>query len=1187
MDEIDLQIVESLRCVRCGAQCEEQRVGDLLVYTCPEDQTRHVLTVAAPTEAAVPEGEDPLVGTVLGPCRIEGRAGTEGGLPLYHGVHTGLEHPAVVRVLAGEAAQDASTRERFVAAARFAAAVRHGAIANVVHLSKFAGGMFAVSEALEGAPIELVGRLAPLEAIRVARPLAEALAGLHDKGIVHRNIGPKTVYRTPMGAPLLCNFAWAVGPKQPPDPSEVVGQPGYLAPEQATGGEVDGRADLYALGALLYHLLAGRGPFIGSDPSDVVRNQVAGKTPDRGPLAGAPPALAELVLALLVADPEERPVDAQVVLGELATAEAQALAPASAAAALAGAPQAEAEEAPGLGGLALEEDQLGIAEPLPEPAAAIQEEPIGAPEELTVDFALAGDEPEEAPPPPTIPRPPADEEPAARPEPAPDEPPRPAVGDAEVDEQPSEAELVGPELPEPDAAPASKAAEADEGSVLGELVVLAADADGDGQDSDVLPRPPEEEAKPSIWETQRRAIILLGVLVVLAGGWGLWKLVLSPAPAADRPPAPADGGKPKPPPKPSQPPKPKELSPEEKLEKEAAKELAALTETAQRSQARPEEIVKSCDAFLEKYAKTDAAGEAYEIRQKAQLALREREAERELRELRVIAGDREKTHAERVAAMDALIAKYSDIETEKVVEALKAAKTERDSYVKRAEEGALSACKSARPGIEQALEKKDYGAALAALDRLVADHKGTKAGDEAAAQLTALRQRVATEFAERKTKAEALAARSSFDEAAALFTEPVEVWNVEAVKTESEALVATLRARRAAVVAGYGAFLAKWGELAGACKFTEALAAAQQAAAATEEPALKTLLAGKAQEAQMLTAVLERVVAGAKARAAALKPGEKIWVELGRAKFKGTIADPDKAGVAIDVPGRKERVGWGELSRAQLVSFAAAAKPEPKAADRVAFGLLALTGGEMAAAYEQFAIALEADPGAKDAIAAILQRGGAGLVHVPGGEFLAGQNRQAAEVRDFLIGAREVTNIEYAFYCKATGAPPPSHWRKGEYLRGHDAYPVTNVSWAEADAYAKWLAMRLPSDIEWEKAARGTDGRLYPWGNTYRRGLATVTPSEIANDPKRKARYRPRLVAVTRCRVQDYPFPLYHIVGNAREWTSTPTQGRETEYVVVGGSAADTEKEATAYARGKQAAAARDPFTGFRLAWPR
>ena len=679
----------------------------------------------------------------------------------------------------------------------------------------------------------------------------------------------------------------------------------------------------------------------------------------------------------------------------------------------------------------------------------------------------------------------------------------------------------------------------------------------------------------------------MGLLAVLAAGWGLWKLVLSPTPAADRPPAPADDGKPKPPPKPGQPPKPKGLSPEEKLEKEAAKELAALAEAVQRSQKRPEEIVKSCDAFLEKYAKTDAAGEAYEIRQKAQLALREQQAEKELREMRVIAGDREKTHAERVAAMDALIAKYSDIETEKIVEALKAAKTERDNYVTRAEEGALSACTSAKPGIEQALEKKDYGTALTALDRLVADHKGTKAGDGAAAQLTALRQRIATEFAERKTKAEALAARSSFDEAAALFTEPVEAWNVEAVKTESEALVATLRTRRAAVVAGYGAFLAKWVALAGACKFTEALAAAQQAEAATEEPALKTLLAGKVREAQMLTAVLERVVAGAKVQAAALKPGEKIWVELGRSKFKGTIADPDKDGVAIDVPGRKERVGWGELSRAQLVSFAAAAKPEPKAADRVAFGLLALAGGEMAAAYEQFAIALEADAGAKDAIAAILQRGGAVLVHVPGGKFLAGQNKQTAEVRDFLIGAREVSNIEYAFYCKATGAPPPSHWRNGEYLRGHDAYPVTNVSWAEADGYAKWLAMRLPADVEWEKAARGTDGRVYPWGDTYRRGLATVTPSEIANDPKRKARFRPRLVAVTRARVQDYPFPLYHIVGNAREWTSTPAQGSETEYVVVGGSAADTEQEATAYARGKQAAAARDPFTGFRLAWPR
>ncbi|MFW6164150.1 MAG: protein kinase domain-containing protein, partial [Planctomycetota bacterium] len=300
MDDLELRIVESICCVRCGAQCETRQTDDLLVYTCPEDGTRHVLTVLAPTEVEVTPTDDPWLDQTLGPCRIVERAGAEGGLPLYHGLHVALNHPHIVKIAGGETAKDRSALGRFVQTARFAAAVRHTAIANVTHLGKLPdGGLFAVSAPLEGVPLdEALGgeRLAVRDALRVARALTEALAGLHAKGIVHRNIGPKSVYLSPASAPLLCNFAFATGPKLPPEAKTVVGQPGYLAPEQAAGGEVDGRADLYALGALLYRMAAGRDPFSGGDASDIVRNQMAGKAPERPPLAAAaPPALVSLV----------------------------------------------------------------------------------------------------------------------------------------------------------------------------------------------------------------------------------------------------------------------------------------------------------------------------------------------------------------------------------------------------------------------------------------------------------------------------------------------------------------------------------------------------------------------------------------------------------------------------------------------------------------------------------------------------------------------------------------------------------------------------------------------------------------------------------------------------------------------------------------------------------------------------
>ncbi|MFW6164182.1 MAG: formylglycine-generating enzyme family protein, partial [Planctomycetota bacterium] len=521
-------------------------------------------------------------------------------------------------------------------------------------------------------------------------------------------------------------------------------------------------------------------------------------------------------------------------------------------------------------------------------------------------------------------------------------------------------------------------------------------------------------------------------------------------------------------------------------------------------------------------------------------------------------------------------------------QAREAAQREREAFVQRAESQAKSAVDRVRPRVEQALEKKDFGTAIAELEKVVAEHQGTKTGDDAATQLDQLRERVQSLFAERKQKAEALVAQCSFDAAIALFTEPIETWNIEAMATEARDMVLSLRKRRAVVVRSYGEFLAQYGELVGAAKFARAGELARAAAVEADEPVLKTLFQGEASETKRLEAVMARVVAGAKARQAALAEGEDMWIQLGRSRFKGTIANPDAEGLEIDTPIKQGRIGWGDLARAQLVEFALAAKPPPKAADHVALGLLALTGDELTAAFEQFAKALDADEGAQKDIVAILRHRGSGLVHIPAGEFLAGQDKKATQLEGFLMGIHEVTNIEYALYCRVSGTAPPPHWRDGQYLRGHDTYPVTNVTWEDADAYARWLAMRLPTALEWEKAARGTDGRLYPWGDEFRRGKANLTPEAIAKDPRRKARYRPRCTRVTRDKVTDYPFPLYHIVGNAREWTSSPSDRRgEEAHQVVGGSAVDTEKDAVAHARAEQRDVERDEFTGFRLAWPR
>jgi len=83
----------------------------------------------------------------------------------------------------------------------------------------------------------------------------------------------------------------------------------------------------------------------------------------------------------------------------------------------------------------------------------------------------------------------------------------------------------------------------------------------------------------------------------------------------------------------------------------------------------------------------------------------------------------------------------------------------------------------------------------------------------------------------------------------------------------------------------------------------------------------------------------------------------------------------------------------------------------------------------------------------------------------------------------FYIDKYEVTNEMYQRFCKSTDHQWPKHWVNGEYKADERCHPVRNVNWYDANAYASWAGVSLPTEAQWEKAARGTDGRLFPWGN--------------------------------------------------------------------------------------------------------
>ncbi len=170
-----------------------------------------------------------------------------------------------------------------------------------------------------------------------------------------------------------------------------------------------------------------------------------------------------------------------------------------------------------------------------------------------------------------------------------------------------------------------------------------------------------------------------------------------------------------------------------------------------------------------------------------------------------------------------------------------------------------------------------------------------------------------------------------------------------------------------------------------------------------------------------------------------------------------------------------------------------------------------------------------------------------GMVFVPGGAALLGPGEgRPTDVAHFLIDRTEVSNREYAEFVAGADGTPPANW-KGTTPPAHlRNLPVVGVSYAQAAAYAKWRGKRLPTSDEWEKAARGTDGWTYPWGNVFEETRC------VSQDSERK----------TLATADSFPggaslYGAQHMAGNAAEWTTDEAKAPDgaAARVVRGGSA--------------------------------
>jgi eukaryotic-like serine/threonine-protein kinase len=298
--------------------------------------------------------EPAMIGTSAGNYDITAQIGLGGMGAVYLARHSMLGRPAAIKVLRPELSHNRDLVQRFFNEARAATAIRHPGIVEIYDFGFLAdNSAYIIMEFLDGESlgtrIRQAERVPWTQALILGRQIAGALAAAHEQQIVHRDLKPDNIFVVAdpeirggeriklldFGiAKLSANTGESVGTLT----GELLGTPMYMAPEQCRGaGAIDGRADLYALGCILYHLMCGRPPFVADGAGDYIAHHLY-FAPDSPRLhePGLPEDVEQLILWLLKKEPQERPANAAALieaidrLGPVPSRERSAPRPASA-----------------------------------------------------------------------------------------------------------------------------------------------------------------------------------------------------------------------------------------------------------------------------------------------------------------------------------------------------------------------------------------------------------------------------------------------------------------------------------------------------------------------------------------------------------------------------------------------------------------------------------------------------------------------------------------------------------------------------------------------------------------------------------------------------------------------------------------------------------------------------------------
>ncbi len=266
-----------------------------------------------------------LTGTRLGQYEIVERLGGGGMAVVYRAVQQPLGREVALKALSSELFQDDGFVKRFETEAKTLAKLDHPNILPIYDFEVIDGNAFLTMPLIRGGTLRDILNRGPLDALttwRYIREIGDGLQHAHDAGIVHRDLKPTNVLIHADGRAMLADFGLARGAGQPTHLTTIglaIGTPGYMAPEQVMGHDVDKRADIYAMGVLTFEMLTGRLPYIGSNRMEVAYATVNAEIPSAVKInPNLPDELDQLLQKVLAKLPDKRPQTVRELLVQMA-----------------------------------------------------------------------------------------------------------------------------------------------------------------------------------------------------------------------------------------------------------------------------------------------------------------------------------------------------------------------------------------------------------------------------------------------------------------------------------------------------------------------------------------------------------------------------------------------------------------------------------------------------------------------------------------------------------------------------------------------------------------------------------------------------------------------------------------------------------------------------------------------------